>query len=111
MFARLLVYGVYHKISVPYSAFFVNPAKAQGCGETQGIRGAPPRTPPKTLLGKGLRNPQNLLIGQRDYLTLRISDCKKADVRAGESVLDPVRAADKRAGDQWSPAVKQPYFT
>ena len=42
------------------------------------VRGAPPRTPVKGLLGKTLNNPQNLLIGERDYWALRMGDSEKA---------------------------------
>ena len=42
------------------------------------MRGAPPRTLVKGLLGKTLNNPQNLLIGERDYWALRMGDSEKA---------------------------------
>ena len=49
------------------------------------MRGAPPRTPVKDLLGKVLDNPQNLLIGGRDGFFLRMGVCGKENVCAGKA--------------------------
>ena len=60
-----------------------------------GICGALPRTPVKTLLGKGLDNPQNLSRGSKIGIFSANGRLRKRKSLCGESVLDFVCVIDK----------------
>ena len=67
-------------------------------GDTRGyagICGALPRTPVKTLLGKGLDNPQNLSRGSKIGIFSANGRLRKRKSLCGESVLDFVCVIDK----------------